>query len=407
MASPTNGQVAGGTGQDIFDSIIVGASPTSLFEAMALEHAGKTVLIVDGQDRLGGAWTTRDLPRIGTVECGTHYLIDLPGVYEFMDGIPGINLRPVDPPPQYVLPRPVLGRRTVDFRSRWAGKISPRIPGNRLSVSAFRNLVSPYYRYARGMLGLDGRPRKPLQYIEGGTPALVEALGNLVSRQSFEVLLNSNIDEVRASPSTGSVECRIGDRVVVSSELVVPGSARLDSVFINQTPAELPGEIVPSVQLHMLVRGASGQKFSFVQFSGSAYANLASDLTATCMPALADGDCRILSAYVRNDVRHDDGTAEAILGELKTAGLLDSGASLAKAHWSRFDLPQRSRDELDEIGMKAEGLFRTLYAHSFSMAISENASRWRPALRSSIERRTGHREPANAIRPSDAEYDRA
>ena len=184
---------------DVYDSVIVGASPTSLFEAMALEREGKRVLVIEGRDRLGGAWTTLDLPGIGTVECGTHYLIDLPGVYAFISQIPGIKLLPLEPAPLYVLPRPVLGRRTGSFRSRWAGKVSPRLQDGRLTVRSLRNLISPYYRYARDALGIDGKARDPLHYIDGGTPALVKALDRLVASYDFEVSLNQQIREVRVS----------------------------------------------------------------------------------------------------------------------------------------------------------------------------------------------------------------
>jgi len=369
---------------NLYDAVIVGASPTSLFEAMALELEGKSVLVVEAADRLGGAWTTRELPGIGVVECGTHYLIDLPNVYSFMDQIPRIELLPVEPMPRYVLPRRVMGRRTGDFRSRWAGKVSPRLSPGAPKIRALRNLVSPYYRYARDALGLDGRRRSPLRYIDGGTPALVRALNDLVSGRRFKVALNQRIEEVRVSSSERLVYCKLGARIVAAKELVIPGSAHVKNVFIDNKKTDLPGDIVPSVQLHMIVSSAPEQKISFVQFSGSAYANLASDLTATCVPPLAGAGHRILSAYVRNDVPHDTATAQAILEELKTAGLLESGAALVNAYWSRFDLPQRSLEELDQIGEIGKGLFRTLYAHSFSIAISENASRWLPALRSAF-----------------------
>ena len=200
----------------------------------------------------------------------------------------------------------------------------------------------------------------------------------------------------------------IGDRKVTSSELVVPGSARLEKVFIDNERTDLPGEIVPSVQLHMIVQGAAAQNMSFVQFSGSANANLASDLTATCRPPISGGERRILSAYVRNDVPHDADTARAILKELKIAGLLENGAYLAETHWSRFDLPQRSQTELERIRELGRGMIRTLYAHSFSIAISENASRWLPALRPATTT-PGETisSPDRLSPPIDAGYDRA
>ena len=110
-----------------YDSVVIGASPTGLFEAAALAETGAKVLVVDQSDRLGGAWTTLDLPGVGTVECGSHYLIDLPNVYSFLEEVLDIRLVLLDPPPQYILPRRVASRLCVDFTQRWGGKISPRV----------------------------------------------------------------------------------------------------------------------------------------------------------------------------------------------------------------------------------------------------------------------------------------
>ena len=102
-----------------YDSIVVGASPTSLFEAAALAEAGKRVLVVDRSNRIGGAWSTLSFENLGTVECGTHYLVDLPNVYQFMEELPGIALSPLEPSSEYVLARSILGFRRVSFTRKW------------------------------------------------------------------------------------------------------------------------------------------------------------------------------------------------------------------------------------------------------------------------------------------------
>ena len=94
---------------------------------------------------------------------------------------------------------------------------------------------------------------------------------------------------------------------------------------------------------------------------------------------------------------------EAIIAELKEAGLLEEQARLVDFYWTLVELPQRSREELDKISNLGQGLIRTLYTHSFSMAVSHNATKWQPA----IQEITSSFEAENSNPLSNAEYGKA
>ena len=385
-----------------YDSIVVGASPTSLFEAAALAEAGKRVLVVDRSNRIGGAWSTLSFENLGTVECGTHYLVDLPNVYQFMEELPGIALSPLEPSPEYVLARSILGFRRVSFTRKWGSKISPRVYRGEFSWRSFRNLVSPYYRSGMGILSLTPN-RKPFKYIVGGTPALVESLKHIIRLGTFDIKLEGALDRVEINTASSLVKCRVDGDMVCSGELVVPGSAMLANVMINGVDNHLPGEINPNVQVHFLVDGAEEKKMSFVQFSGSNLAVMASDLTEFYHPNIRRANCRLLSAYVPQEVPRTQSTVEAIIAEIKEVGLLEEQASLVDFYWTLVELPQRSKEDLDKISNLGQGLIRTLYTHSFSMAVSQNALKWRPA----IQKITGRFEAESSSPLPNAEYGRA
>ena len=385
-----------------YDSIVVGASPTSLFEAAAMAEAGKRVLVVDRSDKVGGAWSTLSFEDLGTVECGTHYLVDLPNVYPFMEELPGLVLTPLEPPPEYVLARSILGFRRVSFTRKWGSQVSPRLYRGEFSWRSLRNLISPYYRSAMGILSPTPR-RKPFKYIVGGTPALVESLEHVVRLGNFDLKLNGKLDNVEIDTISSLVKCRINGDMVCSGELFVPGSAKLTHVLINGIDTQLPGEFIENVQVHFLVDGAKEKKMSFVQFSGSQFAEMASDLTEFYRPNTERPNSRLLSAYVPSDVPRTRSTVEAIIAELKEAGLLEEQARLVDFYWTLVELPQRSREELDKISNLGQGLIRTLYTHSFSMAVSHNAAKWQPA----IQEITSSFEAESSNPLSNAEYGKA
>ena len=95
--------------------------------------------------------------------------------------------------------------------------------------------------------------------------------------------------------------------------------AKLTHVLINGIDTQLPGEFIENVQVHFLVDGAKEKKMSFVQFSGSQFAEMASDLTEFYRPNTERPNSRLLSAYVPSDLPRTRSTVEAIIAELKEA----------------------------------------------------------------------------------------
>ncbi len=57
-----------------YDCVVVGTSPTSIFEALYQSATGKKVLLVEGTEQCGGAWQTIDKCGIANVDVGCHHI---------------------------------------------------------------------------------------------------------------------------------------------------------------------------------------------------------------------------------------------------------------------------------------------------------------------------------------------
>jgi monoamine oxidase len=87
--------------QDTFDVIIVGSSPVLLIEAIHLCSQGKKVAIFEKKTTLGGAWYTKPLWNLSSVEVGCHFIDKRKRSYDFIKKF--MNLELVPSPRQVLL----------------------------------------------------------------------------------------------------------------------------------------------------------------------------------------------------------------------------------------------------------------------------------------------------------------
>ena len=83
-----------------FDKIVIGSSPASMMEAISLSHKGHRVLVVEKNDRIGGAWSTIDLPEGKNFEANCHILLGSREAYAVMKKFLGWSMEYVQPQPK-------------------------------------------------------------------------------------------------------------------------------------------------------------------------------------------------------------------------------------------------------------------------------------------------------------------
>ena len=76
------------------DCIIIGTSPIFIMEASYQASLGKTVLMIDNKDRIGGAWAPVDIFGLHDVEYAIHYFLQHPVGFAFMKDVLGWNVIP-------------------------------------------------------------------------------------------------------------------------------------------------------------------------------------------------------------------------------------------------------------------------------------------------------------------------
>ena len=167
-----------------YDAVVVGSGPNGLSAAIALAQAGCQVLVIEGQDTLGGGVRSSELTLPGFIHDPCAAIFPLSLASPFLSTLPleKHGLEWINPPVALAHPMdkggPVLVERSLD-----ATAVSLRE-----DEKAYRRLLQPlmdaWDQFRQDLLGpLPLPPRAPLSYTRFGLNALFSASG--LSRTKF------------------------------------------------------------------------------------------------------------------------------------------------------------------------------------------------------------------------------
>ena len=86
--------------QSKYDIVIIGSSPLMLIESLYQAKLGKSVLVIEKQERIGGAWQSFEKINFSNhIEIGSHIWQKDKSVNEFLINSLGINVVEMSPQP--------------------------------------------------------------------------------------------------------------------------------------------------------------------------------------------------------------------------------------------------------------------------------------------------------------------
>ncbi len=158
-----------------YDAVIVGAGPNGLAAAITLARAGRSVLVIEGRETIGGGVRSAELTLPGFVHDVCSAIHPLGVASPFFQGLPLAEhgLEWIFPPAAIAHPlddgTAVLVERSVEAT---AAQLGP-------DTNAYRRLMGPLvadWRNVLGeMLGPLRTPRHPVSMVRFGLPALLPA----------------------------------------------------------------------------------------------------------------------------------------------------------------------------------------------------------------------------------------
>jgi hypothetical protein len=348
-----------------YDVVVVGSSPLLLIEALYLERQGKRVAILEGRDRLGGAWYTIPLFGLDGVEVGCHYVERAREGYAFLEDDLGVPLEPHsvkavwfhDHPEREggIVKRALWWRLLSDDVWGVIKGIDRRDPAKCLRALR-RMLVSPAYRY-------------PV----GGARALVDRLADLVAESSIDLRMETPVDGFEFESDGAPVRCLVEEREILTDRVVigqhsVPWLVGCDS----------PGASEPRFAMHALLR-ITGEKrvpFDYLEIHRNDVIQRIDDKTPYALGREAEDPTDLILCCHLTGTRGmgESVDPDEIFDHLAVTGVLRRGALLMDAHVEVYPHPELS----DAVLPDSVTVFRT---YDLGVGLERNAERWRAVLR--------------------------
>ncbi len=180
-----------------YDAVVVGSSPVCLAEAAYLGMLGKRVLLAEKADRLGGAWSTVEIPGYTRVEFGAHLIGSYAELYRKMNRYFGLTMEPLAAQPQYVTREAVFQNTDVRWLLRDLARVAQApFPWDSEAKMALRRLWRYYPRALIKQLRHSGVRTAPFHYPREGTFGMVSSLTELARRARVEVRLGCEVAAV-------------------------------------------------------------------------------------------------------------------------------------------------------------------------------------------------------------------
>ncbi len=298
---------------------VIGSSPQLLVEAVRRARAGADVVVLEGRDDLGGAWTTTDFAGYRRVEVACHLLERDACGYGVLTGL-GVELAAMTPQPRTVLrpghsnpyTAPLTAAAQLAYypvaRVRQRGRLS-REAWQRRRRLATRELIDSV------------ADRSPVLGLVGGAGALVDTLVRRVEEGGAELRAGVRVERLCVGDGRPRLELR--DEVIDADEVVLSAAFEPSRLVVDGNAAE--GPVRRRSYAHRLLALPSGSvtPHSYIRFPRDPVLQRCSDVTHAAVPDDPARPLDLLLVSVRCD---DDGAPlhelDDVVGRLRRHGII-------------------------------------------------------------------------------------
>lgn len=352
-----------------FDMIFVGTSMICVLEAIYQSRSGKSVLMIDRQADMGGAWLALEIFGLHDVENAIHYFLPDPHAFDFMRDTLGWRVIPSERKYQ-VFPAFGLGFWRLPYDNAFA-RFCGKITGGAL-YGKKREIARKVVRAAREVWS-----RPPSRYVVGGTPEMLSSVKELLLSSEVEVAYSTSIDAIHIDPAAASVHVRAGSRDFSATTIFFTHGSRIHNLTGPDGPVAIEEKLHPRPAVHLLVRDTAPAVMYECVFTADPLVKYVHDVTRFTREA-ADlvGTKKVLVLALHKDVEPSEEIYGEIFARLKRVGMVGKNATLEAHHWLAAFLPTLEDADLDRLKAEFAGQVAILRTENFSRGIGSNAHRW-------------------------------
>jgi len=366
-----------------FDAIFIGTSPVMILEALQTSLEGKSVLMIDRRDSLGGAWHTAVLGSFKGIEIGCHYIKRYRKGYAFLEELIGRTLPVMDPQPCVQ-----FWKCQFDHAQRSPAEFSLCIKNirERKYRSFFSHLFRSIHFFWQEYL-YKKQWDSPFCYPKEGCAEMIKALQRLLDASSIEIIHGRSVHEIYVEKNKKNGVCHTDQDDIFFRECVISSCTNLQTIHYPKKNIVLE-KIVRSydhVVLH--IHGKKAQPFHYMEVRDNRYFSRVSDV-GFCNPSFKKHGkknelllCVQIPANHWSKLQHNEKAfSDILLIQLEKKKLLQPGGNVL-AYWSnRYETPFMDDHELDRIEKEFYPAIRTMKTTDMGTALARYADQWSSVL---------------------------
>lgn len=362
-------------GDDLVDALFVGTGIVSMLEALYQDRQGRSVVMIDDQPKIGGAWTPWTIFGLDDVENAVHYLLPHPRALTFL---------------REVLDWPIVRARGKFLLFPAAGARDRRVPFDsqraRLRARLTRSEGASPLELARIVAYWGKQSLAPANwrshYIEGGTPEILRRMTELLRRSGVRIRLSTEITGIDVRAAHGRVDLRAGSELIACRTIYLTHGSVVRSLRNEGTPITVPHERHRRPQVHLLVRDESPAEVLEGVFVHDPMIKYVHDVTRFTRAGSTSADgLKVLVLALHPQSEELPGIYAQLVARLHQAGVIGESARLQDHHWWDCHLPPLSTETLLMLQRELAPLVSVLRTENFTEAIGLNVARWAPVLR--------------------------
>ncbi len=358
-----------------YDRIYVGTSMISVLDAIHYSRLGQSVLMIDNQSAMGGAWRSIEAFGLHDVENAIHYFLPYPGASSFMQR--KLNWSIISSPRKFrIFSVPCFGRIRLPYDS-----LIGRVLGRAVETSTSTDLIGVIARLPSSLKSILKEPYAPSYYVAGGSKEMLNKVEQKLINSDVRVLYSTEILNVMIDTKSEGVIITTSIGAVYAGSCVISHGSKIPNLEGYDSNLDIIHKIHRRPAAHLLVEDSSEQSIYEAVFTGDPIVKYAHDITRfTREAANIVGKWKVFVFALRNEIQESDATYEALFQKLRWAGMVGLDAAVRARLWSNIFLPAIDDEDLERIRAAFHGRIDYLRTENFAAGIGYYAPRWEQSL---------------------------
>jgi len=362
------------------DCIIIGTSPIFIMEAAYQSSLGKSVLMIDNKDRIGGSWASINIFGLHEVENAIHYFLQNPVGFTFMKDVLRWNVTTSEKKHR-VFDKPCMGINSVTYDNLWGRMVSEYRYGE--------STANPASKFFSAIIDTLKTANRTSVYVKGGSIEIMNYIKALIEKFRINTLLSSQISDIYIDHNKELVTATISDlnneseaTTIRGGKLFISHGTMLDKIDGTRGELVLKNQVHPRPAAHILVNDESTSNAHELIFMNNPLIKYAHDVTQfTRESASLLGKQRVLVFALQSEVTESPAVYQDILKLCIKGGLLGEEATLVDSRWREIYLPTLGDKDLIEVYEKYHPMVEWLSTENFTKGIGLKSTQWGSALK--------------------------